>query len=202
MATEQFDSGHYWELRYQEGRDSGDGSYGRLAAYKAEFLNKFVREQTIGSVIELGCGDGAQLELATYPQYVGVDISPAAIDMCRQAYIEDLTKCFITYDLFHYSPKCELALSLDVIFHLVEDGIYERYMRDLFGCSSRFVIIYSSDRNESTPWPHVRHRSFTKWIASKIHGWKLISHDPNPYPQDVAQPGDTSFADFYVYRKY
>src|SRR5262249_12471902 len=68
-------SASFWEGVYQKGETSGPGSYGRLAVFKAEILNKFVREKAVNSVIEFGCGDGAQLELATYPKYVGVDVS-------------------------------------------------------------------------------------------------------------------------------
>ena len=51
-------SGNYWDKRYQKGRDSGEGSYGELALFKAKVLNEFVREKEIRSVIEFGSGDG------------------------------------------------------------------------------------------------------------------------------------------------
>ena len=55
-----FDSGAYWSARYRRGETSGSGSYGENAKYKADFLNGFVQENGINSVIEFGCGDGAQ----------------------------------------------------------------------------------------------------------------------------------------------
>jgi hypothetical protein len=58
------DSQSYWEDRYVSGGTSGPGSYDAQAEYKADFLNRFVRENAIGSVIEFGCGDGNQLGLA------------------------------------------------------------------------------------------------------------------------------------------
>src|SRR6185369_13409893 len=76
-------SADYWERRYTEGGTSGAGSYHRLALFKAEVLNEFVARQGIRSVIEFGSGDGAQLELANYPRYVGVDVSKAAIETTR-----------------------------------------------------------------------------------------------------------------------
>ena len=60
-------SAQYWETRYRTGGDSGAGSYGRLAKFKAESINGFVRENGIHSVIEWGCGDGSQLSLAGIP---------------------------------------------------------------------------------------------------------------------------------------
>src|SRR3989339_1402077 len=65
----------FWEARYRSGGDSGLGSFGRLAQFKADVLNDFVRQAGIASIIEFGCGDGNQLRLAAYPSYVGLDVS-------------------------------------------------------------------------------------------------------------------------------
>ncbi len=46
------------------------------------------------SVVEYGCGDGNQLKMATYPQYLGFDVSPAAISMCKSVFNGDATKQF------------------------------------------------------------------------------------------------------------
>ncbi|RVM27459.1 class I SAM-dependent methyltransferase [Sinorhizobium meliloti] len=197
--THEFDSGSYWQHRYVSGRDSGDGSYGKLAQFKAEFLNRFVSAEGITSVIELGCGDGAQLALAEYPLYIGTDISRAALDICRRAFDDDLTKCFLAYNLAQEIGKQELALSLDVIFHLVEDGIFERYMRDLFAAASRFVIIYSSDYEDLGASTHVRHRRFTRWAIAEAPDWQLIQHQKNPYAEKL-DCQNTSFSDFFVYK--
>jgi SAM-dependent methyltransferase len=201
LMGQDFHSGAYWEHRYQKRRDSGDGSYGRLASFKADFINDFVAAHEISSVIEFGCGDGAQLDLACYPQYIGLDIAPAAVAICQRSFPDDYTKCFITYDLLNGIPPQELALSLDVIFHLVEDSIFEKYIRDLFAWARRYVIIYSSNKDETPIAPHVRHRQFTRWIEQNISEWTLIGKELNPYPEDTLHPEDTSFADFFVYEK-
>jgi len=65
----------YWTSRYTRGKDSGSGSYGKFAAFKAGVLNDFIRENAIESVIEFGCGDGNQLGLMECPRYLGYDIS-------------------------------------------------------------------------------------------------------------------------------
>src|SRR6202040_327974 len=69
------DSALFWEGNYAQGRTSGNGSYGALAEGKSRFLNELVRERTVRSVIEFGCGDGNQLSLAEYPSYIGLDVS-------------------------------------------------------------------------------------------------------------------------------
>jgi SAM-dependent methyltransferase len=191
----------YWEQRYVSGGDSGPGSYGKFALFKAEILNGFVAEHDVQSVIEFGCGDGNQLELAAYPVYLGLDVSETAITRCRERFSADPTKTFqLTRD--YDGRRAELALSLDVIFHLVEDDVFERYMEALFQAATRFVIIYSSNRDQPTDREamHVRHRLFTSWIDAHAAGWTLLAHVPNRYPhQGDYRTG--SFSDFFIYRR-
>lgn len=179
----------YWERRYRLGGTSGEGSSGSLAAFKAEVLNAFVRDNAVQSIIEFGCGDGEQLSLARYPRYLGQDVSLAAVRMCKERFKNDPSKCFL-----HYDPadtpnlgaflKADLTLSLDVIYHLVEDRIYERHVRDLFAASSRFVIVYSSNKNEVTTLPHVRHREFTVDFAHLVSDFRLTRTMENRFPEE------------------
>jgi len=197
-----FSSAGYWESRYRQGGNSGAGSYGHLARFKAEIVNAFVREHAITSVIEFGSGDGAQLALAEYPSYVGVDVSPTAVALCRQRFAADSTKQFhLAGGSAHDLDTAELALSLDVVFHLVEDMAFDVYMHDLFGHARRFVIIYACDKDEATQDAHVRHRKFTDWIARNTDGWQRIAHIGNRYKFDPLQPAETSFCDFHIFAR-
>jgi hypothetical protein len=191
----------YWEDRYATGGNSGIGSYGKFADFKAEVINAFVAKQGVHSVIEFGCGDGNQLMLARYPKYVGLDVSETAISKCRGLFASDQTKLF---DLMHrYSGKtADLTLSLDVIYHLVEDQVFENYMRALFAASNRYVIIYSSDCEENgvSEGTHVRHRKFSRWIRQNLTDWKLLEHIPNKYPYR-GDYREGSIADFFIYER-
>ena len=91
-------SAAFWERRYAKGGTSGPGSYGDLARGKAAFLNAFVRDRDVRTVIEFGCGDGHQLSLADYPNYVGLDVSPSAISLCKNRFASDGTKSFFLYE--------------------------------------------------------------------------------------------------------
>jgi SAM-dependent methyltransferase len=194
-------SAQYWDERYRRRGTSGAGSYGRLAEFKAEVLNRFVRERGVETVIEFGCGDGNQLALAEYPSYVGVDVSPEAVARCRARFAGDATKSFYVTTEQPDLPRRDLALSLDVIYHLVEDDTYEAYMRRLFDAASRYVIVYASNVDAPGPAPHVRHRAFGAWVAGHRPGWRLVGTIPNRYPFDERDPDETSFADFYVYER-
>jgi hypothetical protein len=195
------DSRAYWEKRYREGGTSGSGSYNRLAAWKAQVLNDFVRKRDVETVLELGSGDGAQLELADYPDYVGADVAPTAVEMCRRRFADDPTKRFFLADQLPDDLRTDLTLSLDVVYHLVEDAVFERHMTDLFQRSDRYVVVYSSNQDGNAPARHVKHREFTAWVDRHQPDWKLIQKVDNPYPYDPARPESTTFADFYVFEK-
>ena len=191
----------YWEKRYASGIDSGVGSYGIFAEFKAKILNAFVAKNNVKSVIEFGCGDGSQLELAAYPIYLGLDVSSTVIEICRKKFTSDNTKSF--QQIHEYAgATAELALSLDVIYHVLEDKVFDEYMRSLFAAASRFVIVYSSDTNDNVGFEdtHVRHRQFSDWISTNTSGWKLKTQIPNQYPYKGDYKTGT-FADFYVYEQ-
>jgi SAM-dependent methyltransferase len=194
-----FRSSDYWEKRYVDGGNSGAGSYGRLAEFKAEILNNFVNENNIETVIEFGCGDGNQLLFLKYPKYTGYDVSKTAVALCRNKFRGDNSKQFYLLDEYH-NEKAELSLSLDVIFHLIEDKVFDNYMSLLFICSERYVIIYSSNKVEYSPAKHVKHRKFTDWIEQNKREWQLIKKIPNRYPGN-GNDGSSSFCDFYIFEK-
>ncbi|KGQ18848.1 Sulfotransferase [Lysobacter dokdonensis DS-58] len=194
-------SASYWDQRYREGGNSGPGSYAHLAQFKADVLNDFVARQSVHSVVEFGCGDGNQLTLAQYPDYTGYDVSPRAVEICREKFAHDPSKRFETVDSFD-GRRADLSLSLDVIFHLVEDAVFDDYMRRLFAAGGRFVGIYASnaERSLQPEAPHVKHRKFSDWIDAHAPEWELFEHVPNRFPDD----GDfrtTSFAEFFFYRR-
>jgi SAM-dependent methyltransferase len=191
-------SASYWETRYARGGTSGSGSYGRQAEYKAAYLNSFVKANEVQTVVEFGCGDGNQLRLAEYPSYVGIDVSSTAIRTCEEAFSGDPSKSFLLYDLHAHADAAQLvrgdlALSLDVLFHLVEDDVYERYLRSLFDAADRFVIVYASDRTARSIAPHVRRREFTGWIEEHLGSeWALVRVEPAPID---------GYQDFYVFTR-
>ena len=108
-------SADYWERRYQLGCDSGAGSYNRLALFKAEIINEFVKKNNIISVVEWGWGDGNQLNLAQYPQYTGIDVSLKAVEMCKKIFCEDYTKKF--YCNMPGQLPCEVTRGGGMIWH-------------------------------------------------------------------------------------
>jgi len=179
------DSGSYWEQRYASGGTSGAGSYGAAAQWKARVVNDWVKKYSMISVVDLGCGDGNQLTLASYQRYLGLDRSATAVSSCIRRFHDDPSKSFLRYDPETTSDpagwlRADLALSLEVIFHLVEDDIREDYLRRLFASADRFVIICSSDRSDIPQGPHEHHRAFTPWVEKNAPGWTLMERIAPP----------------------
>ena len=191
-------SDNYWIARYKGGGNSGAGSYNALAEFKGEIINSFVMKNNINSVIEFGCGDGNQLKYLNLNSYVGYDVSPDAIKQCSVIFKDDNNKQFKLLKNYE-NTIADLTLSLDVIYHLIEDDIYNDYMLKLFESSHRYVIIYSSnnDKKEFNS-PHVKNRAFSKWIKATKPEYKLIQHIPNKFPFNGDEL-NTSFADFYIF---
>jgi hypothetical protein len=191
-------SASYWERSYARGETSGSGSYGALGAAKAEFFDNFVQEHAIESAIEFGCADGHQLSFARYERYIGLDVSPSAIKLCKRRFASEPSMSFFLYDHACFVDRAglfaaDLAISADVIYHLVEDAVYESYMRHLFNAGQRYVIVYSTNTPLAGTAPHVRHRRFTSWVEKAFPALAIRRSDSRP--GCGARPRD-----FLVYR--
>lgn len=191
----------YWNDRYERNGNSGPGSYGQLAKFKSDVINKFVKDFDVKSVIEFGCGDGNQLELMNYENYVGYDIAQKSILLCKEKFEKDKTKQFFHYNEYD-GRVADLSLSLDVIYHLIEDEVFEKYMKTLLSSSVKYVIIYSSNA-ETIPLlksaNHVKHRKFLDNINED--SWKILATIKNQFPFDARDPTNTSFSDFYLFER-
>jgi SAM-dependent methyltransferase len=195
-----FDPVKYWNDRYAAGGTSGAGSFNKLAEFKAEIVNDFIKKNLINTVLELGCGDGNQLSLLECPLYKGVDISKYAIQLCKERFENDLSKKFCLMSEFDYS-KAELVLSLDVLFHVVDDDEFEQYIKLLFSSSKRYVMIYASDKDSNEPYSHFRTKAFSDYIKNTYKQWYLKEFIKNKYPYEEAYPFTTSVSDFFIYEK-
>lgn len=181
----------YWDRRYREGRSSGAGSEGNEGQYKADYVSDFIHNRKIKSVIDWGCGDGQVLKLMRLEDaaYMGVDVSRTVIDRMRKAFPE---LSFTGPVAAHWKDAYELALSMDVLFHLPDEEDYSDYLIRLFGSATRYVIIYSTNYAGGRTARHVFRREFTPDIAERFPDWELTT---------VATPLREGLASFFVYEK-
>jgi hypothetical protein len=197
-----FDSVEYWQKRYASGGNSGAGSYGALADFKAHSLNRFIEDHGIVSVIEFGSGDGNQLSQLKIPKYLGIDVSPKAIEDTKASFANDPTKTFYVYDPDTYVPTeafmAQIAISMDVILHLTEDARYEKYMANLSKSSLKFIGIFNTATEEQLPKmaSHNRFRDHRTWLKSKASEFREVRVDL--LPEELKYPIATGF---YYYER-
>ena len=118
--------------------------------------------------------------------------------MCHRIFASDYTKRFFLADeVPEELQSAECALSLDVVYHLVEDHVYNTYMKRLFASATRFVVIYTWNVEEDSPIDggHVRHRAVLRWAAENIDGWTLWKVVKN----DATRDGKDTYPHFFIY---
>lgn len=181
----------FWKTHYKTGGDSGSGSVGKLLSYKADVINRIIDNCNVDTVTDFGCGDCKLARLIKAKRYIGLDISEDALNTCMKLFRQNYTREFYLYS--SKNPKTEMSMSIDVIYHLVEDYVFKPYMKNLFK-ASKVVLIYSSDFNKydikKCPW--VRQRKITEYIKDNFKEWKLIKVIKNKYPKE-------SYSNFYIY---
>jgi hypothetical protein len=180
LSRNNFDYKKYWQLRYSKGGDSGSGSYGILAEFKAKIINNFIDKHNIVSIIEFGCGDGNQLKFMNYKKYLGFDIAKNSIIRCHSLFKNDTSKSFILYDPKYFINnaffKADLVVCLDVLYHIIPEWDFLKTLQDIFSCSSKYVILYTSIDAYKTetykPPTHIFHRDILNYL-SKYKEFKI-----------------------------
>ncbi len=196
----RFDYARYWENVYAKGVDggnSGRGSYGILAAFKAEIVNAYVDKYSIQTVAEFGCGDGNNLKYMHYPNYIGLDVSATTIKKCQQLFSNDSTKRFEVYHPLHQSPedlKAELVVCLDVLYHIITEKDFVKTLDDIFKTAQKLVILYTSVKEFDYKTDiHVKHRHIYPYLE-KYTDFEIVQFIGQRYPE-------LSSADFIILKQ-
>jgi len=182
----------YWNNRYLNGGDSGVGSYGISAIYKAKIINFFIKKYNIKTIFDFGCGDGNQASLFIgFEKYSGFDISSYIIEQCKIKFLNnDRMNFTISIDDVDESDLC---ISFDVLYHIIDEEDFKDYLFYLFDKSKKYVVIFSTDHNMNMKSAeHVYHRVFTKYIEKYHKNFKLIKIIKNPLENN---------ANLYLYKE-
>lgn len=179
-TADQFDPQAYWERRYATGRTSGAGSEGEAAEAKADYINALIGEHGIKSVVDWGCGDGEVLHRITRDvAYTGIDVSLTAISRVATRYpdrrfltLDDVVKNF-DLDVL----EADMAMSLDVLFHLPDDRDFVAHLQQVFGSARRLVLVHATDHDGGRTARHVRWR---RWTPSIPRGWRVVEKPADP----------------------
>ncbi|MCB0685741.1 MAG: class I SAM-dependent methyltransferase, partial [Saprospiraceae bacterium] len=136
----------YWNNRYESGGNSGSGSRGESLRQKCRIINAFIQTHQIKSILDSGCGDGAVAACLNVNSYLGVDVSSYIVERNSQLFAKDSKKKFRGLNSFSIeNNKFDLALSLDVIFHIVNLEDLNKHLKLLFNATGKWVIISSTN---------------------------------------------------------
>ena len=204
IGADQLDATKYWEARYARGGNSGEGSYGRLGGLQGERTERFHsrarraerhRIRIAATAINCHCYE--------CPAYTGLDISRSALLRCIERFRDDSTKSFFLFDADCFRDAsgrfaADVSVSLDVIFHLVDDRVFEAYMAHACEAAQRYLILYTTDYDRPSTG-HERPRAVSKWMQSRPD-FVLVKRIPNPFPgtQDEQYVSD---AEFLIYER-
>lgn len=176
----------YWEDRYANGGNSGKGSYGDEAIYKANIINKIIKNLNVKSITDIGCGDGNNLQYYKgYTDYCGYDISQTAVNLCKQKY-----NLFFTTNKDEVKLDSDLCLCIDVLFHQVDDNLYKETLDMMFNNNFKYILLYTTnhDNNEGMS-EHMKNRK----VIDDIKAYNVVKYDHFKYKLIDIIGGDKYF---------
>nr|BFF27640.1 hypothetical protein GCM10025732_56050 [Glycomyces mayteni] len=201
-------SAAYWEKRYADGGNSGGGSRGTNAEFKAEVLNKFTAEHGIESVIEFGCGDGEQLSSPSTPLPRVRRVADAAAPhhgAVRRRPHEEL--CALRRRQLRRPGRVHHRRHGDVARRDLPphrgQGLRPAPQARLRGRPPQRRPVH---RRRERPLaggrvrPHVRIRPVLKDVEERFPEWRLRERIANPRPWSEFG-ADGSIADFFIYER-
>ncbi len=115
-----------WGEKGKEKFNSGRGSDDNIANRFVEFSQKYIEDNKITSIVDLGCGDfrlGSQYISPQIKKYVGVDVVDILIEHHEKEF-GDGVKSFRCLDIINDElPKGELCIIRQVLQHLSNEQV-------------------------------------------------------------------------------
>lgn len=184
-----FDYKSYWNQRYIDWGNSWKWSYGKNAIFKADFINNFIKENNIKTVLEVWVWDGNNLSLYEIENYLGLDISQKAIDICKEKFKLDDSKWFRIMDYTKPLKRVDLILCLDVLFHILNK---KEWIKTIKYCidNSKYTIFYSFPKWTAKA-PHLNDYNFEEYLE-ELSKKKNFTY----YKSDLIPPASNSR--FYI----
>ena len=142
---------------------SGAGSRGDLLKFKVDFVNKFVKDYEVSSILDLGCGDLQFASQLIVDKYTGVDIVDHAHPTSIAA--KDFTTTISRFDELGDHDDAELCMSIDVLYHILpdEEDYLHATLDNLFSKSRKYVIIYAQDPEDTNLYDNGYHMCNSQW---------------------------------------
>lgn len=143
----------YWEERYKGGGTSGKGSVGAEKEWKWSVIDRYGAR--LDDVIDVGCGDLSFWDARPLPErYIGIDISPTVIER-NKTKLPNLKFICSSADRLLDIGRSRTVLCLDVLFHIMDDDVYEKILENLAAYSSGLIFVHTWSAN---PFVSLRYR--------------------------------------------
>lgn len=181
-AAGKFSARRYWDERYRSGEDSGSGSREFNWQFKTDYINSVIERYAIRSITDFGCGDGMQIRDLQVREYLGLDISSVAVKICRKLYSDRPNWRFEVLGQAEL-PAVDLALSLDVLYHVVDRDDFVSYLQRLFG-NSKYVLVYANYSERVSNAAHAVYRDNLREIAAMFPRAHCIERHAHPGKAD------------------
>lgn len=180
---------NYWENRYKNGGNSGEGSRGNHKKWKWSILDKYIHE--IDNIVDVGCGDLAFMKGIDVINYTGIDISQTMINQNKTLKPKWDFICS-SADVNINELKGDVVFCHDMLFHILDDGVYKAILENLIEYSNNYISIYTWHSNPLNKWykkqkkdSYQAYRDFNQYIPMfETAGFKLIANcksDVNKY---------------------
>lgn len=156
----------FWDLRYSAHPELGPGigSSGAPLAYKRELAARAVQQCGAESVLDVGCGDGRLAEVMAAPGYLGIDVSPEAVQSARAAH----PACrFEVLDFLQGSlPGADQVVCFDVAIHIPRADAYLSCVKALVRAARRGGLVSGYEEPPATTSPIVHfHEALSVTLA-------------------------------------
>lgn len=143
-----------------------------------EFIQNFIRENNIGSVVDLGCGDFRVGRLIDWEnvEYTGIDLVPALIDLNNQEFGSKNINFLCLNTLKDELPIADLCMIRHVFQHLSNHHINQLLAK---GFKYKYILI--TDCQPSGLEPHVKlnkDKPTDHLTRSDLHGTGLYLEAP------------------------
>ena len=165
----------------QPGQLSGSGSYGAWATEYVNFVRRFIRENNINSIVDVGCGDfnvGSQI-CGEVEHYTAMDVSGYIITKNRDRFADYSNVDFVHADACQVSiPKADLVTIRQILQHLTNTQI-EQILRNVESSGAQFAIIAEHVPSQRTlKKPNVDTRTHSQDIRTQFGSGVFIEHPP------------------------
>ncbi len=130
----------------------------------------------IDNVIDVGCGDLAFMEGRHVENYTGIDISETIIEHNKQDHPEWNFICS-SADTFIPNLHGEVVFCHDILFHIIDDTMYNNILKNLTKYSDKYISIFTWDKNPIS-WYKIKPRIYN---SKKYQKYRNFDQDLNVF---------------------